>query len=90
MTSPQPLGLYFRSDDDIVSTSKMVTNRIVRAILDGAHWEDEAHEIDMSRGTFDRWLNEKLRIIYGPVLQEPIPEHLAELIEAHRQRRGES
>lgn len=33
---------------------------------------------------FDRWLNEKLVLLYNPVLDEPIPEDLLKLIETHR------
>lgn len=37
-----------------------------------------------SKAAMDRWLNEKLQMLYGPVLSEPIPEQLAQLIAAHR------
>jgi Anti-sigma factor NepR len=37
-----------------------------------------------SPAALDRWLNEKLRMLYGPVLSEPIPDDLAQLIELHR------
>ena len=37
-----------------------------------------------SAGPFDRWLNEKLVLLYNPVLDEPIPEDLLKLIESHR------
>jgi hypothetical protein len=84
------LDLYFRSDKDVMSGAKRGATRMVRAVLDSAQWEDAGPEADLSRSAFDRWLNEKLRIIYGPVLQEPIPEQLAELIEAHRRRQEES
>ena len=36
----------------------------------------------------DHWLNEKLRALYGPVLGEPIPHDIIELIEAHRRDKG--
>lgn len=36
---------------------------------------------------FDRWLNEKLVQLYDPVVDEPIPDRILGLIEAHR--RGE-
>ena len=42
---------------------------------------DPAHN---SGDAFDRWLSDKLGQLYGPVLKEPIPEYLLELIEAHR------
>lgn len=38
----------------------------------------------------DRWLNEKLKMLYGPVLSEPIPEQLAQLIADHRRDEGDS
>ena len=34
----------------------------------------------------DRWINERLRLLYGPVLSESIPDDLAQLIERHRRR----
>jgi hypothetical protein len=37
-----------------------------------------------SQVAIDRWLNEKLQMLYGPVLSEPIPEQLAQLIAKHR------
>jgi hypothetical protein len=37
-----------------------------------------------SKGAIDRWINEKLQMLYGPVLSEPIPEQLAQLIAKHR------
>jgi hypothetical protein len=37
-----------------------------------------------SQGAIDRWLNEKLQMLYGPVLSEPIPEQLVQLIAEHR------
>jgi hypothetical protein len=37
-----------------------------------------------SQDAIDRWLNEKLQMLYGPVLSEPIPEQLAQLIAEHR------
>ncbi|MBK8175891.1 MAG: hypothetical protein IPK66_11680 [Rhodospirillales bacterium] len=33
---------------------------------------------------FNRWLNDKLNSLYDPVLREPIPEDLLELIESYR------
>jgi hypothetical protein len=38
-----------------------------------------------STAAFDQWLNDKLNVLYSPVLGEPIPEDLVELIKAHRQ-----
>lgn len=32
---------------------------------------------------FDRWVDYKLRQIYNPVLEEPIPSQLLDLIERH-------
>ena len=43
-----------------------------------------ATEPEPSPAALDRWLNEKLRVLYGPVLSEPIPDDLAQLIELHR------
>lgn len=37
-----------------------------------------------SQAAIDRWLNEKLQMLYGPVLSEPIPEQLVQLIAEHR------
>jgi len=37
-----------------------------------------------SSGPFDRWLNEKLVVLYNSVLDEPIPEDLLKLINSHR------
>jgi hypothetical protein len=36
------------------------------------------------QAAIDRWLNEKLQMLYGPVLSEPIPEQLVQLITEHR------
>jgi anti-sigma factor NepR-like protein len=44
----------------------------------------KATEPGRSPADLDRWLNEKLRMLYGPVLSEPIPDDLARLIELHR------
>ncbi len=35
---------------------------------------------------FDRWVDYKLREIYDPVLNEPIPAQLLDLIEQHRRK----
>jgi hypothetical protein len=43
-----------------------------------------------SKGAIDRWLNEKLQMLYGPVLSEPIPEQLAQLIAKHRRDQEDS
>ena len=48
---------------------------------------DDGSSDRVPAGSFDRWLNEKLMMLYDPVLNEPIPEHLMHLIVAHR--RGE-
>lgn len=34
---------------------------------------------------FDEWLNRNLCHLYGPVLHEPIPEDLIDLIKTHRE-----
>jgi Anti-sigma factor NepR len=48
-----------------------------------------ATEPELSPAALDRWLNEKLRVLYGPVLSEPIPDDLAQLIELHRRDKGD-
>ena len=48
-----------------------------------------AREPEPSPAALDHWLNEKLRMLYGPVLSEPIPDDLARLIEEHRRHRGD-
>ena len=40
-----------------------------------------------SQAAVNRWLNEKLQLLYGPVLSEPIPEQLAQLIADHRNQK---
>lgn len=40
------------------------------------------------RDPFDIWLDQGLRTLYEPVLQEAIPEHLLELIDGDRARRA--
>lgn len=40
-----------------------------------------------SEAAVDRWLNDKLQMLYGPVLSEPIPEQLAQLIAEHRKQK---
>lgn len=42
-----------------------------------------------STAAVDRWLNEKLQMLYGPVLSEPIPEQLAQMIADHRRAEGD-
>lgn len=39
-----------------------------------------ASERNASTDSFDLWLNKKLTVLYGPVVDEPIPEDLVELI----------
>ena len=46
-----------------------------------------ATEHEPSPSALDRWLNERLRVLYGPVLSEPIPDDLAQLIELHRRNK---
>jgi hypothetical protein len=36
---------------------------------------------DTEEQPFERWLNEKLQILYGPVVNEPIPEDWLRIIE---------
>jgi hypothetical protein len=43
-----------------------------------------------SAKSFDLWLNKRLRMLYGPVLNEAIPEDLVELIETHRKSDNKS
>ncbi len=38
---------------------------------------------------FERWIDYKLRQIYDPILDEPIPSHLLELVERHRRKQGD-
>ena len=45
-----------------------------------------AKEHEPSGQVLDHWINERLRLLYGPVLSEPIPDDLAQLIEQHRRR----
>jgi hypothetical protein len=35
---------------------------------------------------FDRWLERGLKDLYAPVLDEPVPDDLVELIRKHRKR----
>lgn len=46
-----------------------------------------ATDAQPSEAAVDRWLNEKLQMLYGPVLSEPIPEQLAQLIAEHRNQK---
>ncbi len=36
---------------------------------------------------FQRWVNDQLRKLYDPVLDEPIPESMLELLRKHRRSR---
>ena len=46
-----------------------------------------ATDAQPSEAAVDRWLNEKLQMLYGPVLSEPIPEQLAQLIAEHQNQK---
>jgi hypothetical protein len=80
-------GLFFRLDRSPMGGSNSDNNKTSRAGVRAAVTErerGEATEPEPSVAALDRWLNEKLRVLYGPVLSEPIPDDLARLIEFHR------
>jgi hypothetical protein len=43
------------------------------------HQNEAANDTDVQ--AFERWLNEKLEALYGPVVNEPIPEEWLRIIE---------
>lgn len=43
-----------------------------------------AKKHEPSAPALDHWINDRLRMLYGPVLSEPIPDDLAQVIERHR------
>ena len=49
-----------------------------------------AIEHEPSGQALDHWINERLRLLNGPVLSEPIPDDLAQLIERHQRRNQHS
>jgi hypothetical protein len=72
--------------------SKSGNNKTGGAAFHAAVTQNErmrARDLEPSAAALDHWLNEKLRMLYGPVLSEPIPDDLAQLIERHRRERGD-
>jgi hypothetical protein len=89
-----PPGLFFRLDRAMgrPNNKERDNNKTGREGVRAAVTErerGEATEPEPSAAALDRWLNEKLRVLYGPVLSEPIPDDLARLIELHRCGRGD-
>jgi hypothetical protein len=87
-----PPGLFFRLDGSLMGGSKSANDKTGVTACHAAlaqHERAGATDPEPSPAALDRWLNEKLRMLYGPVLSEPFPEDLAQLIEAHRRRKGD-
>jgi hypothetical protein len=81
-----PPALFFRLDRSAMGGSNSDNNKTGRAGVRAVTERErgEATEPEPSVAALDRWLNEKLRVLYGPVLSESIPDDLARLIELHR------
>jgi hypothetical protein len=54
----------------------------------GAHRHEASSEIESASPdtAFDRWLERGLKDLYQPVLDEPVPDDLVELIKKHRKQ----
>lgn len=45
-----------------------------------------AASASVSQAAFDRWFDDQLRHMYDPVLDEPVPADLLDIVERHRRR----
>jgi len=79
-------GLYIPLDRWLMGRQEKGNNKAHSGRADCGSEQDRLGALDGRPSTvsIDRWLNEKLTLLYGPVLSEPIPEDLVELIETHR------
>ena len=83
----QPLSMFFRFDISLVGVKNDGKNKLppVDSGIRGSVGDFDALDAGPAeRGAFDNWLNQKLALLYGPVLREPIPDELVELIETHQ------
>jgi hypothetical protein len=58
-----------------------MSKRADRKRLDAGKESDLGSDEDMLERGFDRWLNGQLHRIYDPVLTEPVPDEIAQLLE---------
>lgn len=81
-----PLSFYFRVARSIMDDQKKDTKVPAHGwrvhVTEGGRSGRDRDEISLT--PFDQWLNDKLIELYGPVLREPIPDDLIELLQAHR------